>query len=320
MTGLDPKHTKIGCGLFAWTPYVRLRRADGTGNAAHLWQVLLMSAPAKLWIPGLWYGGLGTMADNARLTHQETYEALGVCIAQAMVEYDERTQVLRLTQLPDRCERAPNPSCLRGWWSRWQNVPDCSVRDRHLDLMVWLHLPFKASKRSAKEEMQRAWEETFGTAISASGSGFGSDQKLSTPSSDRASSALPPQLDLYATPSLRHREGDGVPHGPEEVEVKEKEEERGEVQERGPAPHAEPAAAVISAAEIWMAVKERFFARESAQNVAMWIDPLTASLSGNTCQLHAPNDYVRRWVKDKYAHDLQDDLRAVTGREIQVAI
>jgi hypothetical protein len=274
------------------------------------------------------------MADHARLSHAETVAALDLNIEREMVEFDARAQVLRLTKLPDRCEKASNGDCLRGWWSRRDTVPDCSVRDRHLQLMAWLHLPIVASRRSAKEEMQRAWDETFGVALNTSPASLSEiNQGL-----DRLQPTPPNQLNLYAAPVKR----DGVAHravdGPEEVKVKEKEEEEGEVQEReagvlsaaAPRPPTDDASARFRLLELdrpgeaptdlWAAARERLAARMTIQNFTMWVEPIVGTTEGNTLRLTAPNEYGRRWFRDHYATALEDELRTLTGREMQVAI
>lgn len=289
----EGKYTKVGVALFSWEPYLAVRRESG--DAAHLWLALYASAPAKLLCPGLWMGGVGTMADASRLTFQECVHALDLLCEREMVEFDPKTQLLRLTALPDKCESAPNQACLRGWWSRRQGLPDCGVRDRHVDLMAWLTLPIRPSKRSTGLEMQRAWDDTWGTCWHALRGRTG----LSFPASPAPvlEAAQPKQLPLLSSAPNRDgrgdRQGDGGGDRPEEVEVMV--EERGRGAGEGDPDH-----------RLWAAVLAEASASVSIQNFDMWLAPLTARREATELRVSAPTDYHAKWVKDHYLRQLQD--------------
>jgi len=285
----DGKYTKVGTALFAWEPYLSVRRESA--DAAHLWLALYASAPAKLMIPGLWMGGVGTMADASRLTFHECVHALDLLCERAMVEFDPKTQLLRLTALPDKCEAAPNQACLRGWWSRRQGLPDCGVRDRHVDLMAWLTLPIRPSKRSTGLEMQRAWDDTWGQALHArTGSSLPASPSLVL------DSAKPKQLNLLSTTPNRDgggdRQGDGGGDRPEEVEVMV--EERGRGAGEGDPDH-----------RLWAAVLAEAATSISVQNFDMWLAPLQCQREASELRVIAPTDYHLQWVKTHYLRQLQ---------------
>jgi hypothetical protein len=322
----DTKYTKVGCGLFSWEPYLNLRRASADG--AHLWQMFFMGPTAKTLLPGLWMGGLGTMADQARLTPPEARAALEACETMEMVEFDARTQVLRLTKLPDKGEAAPSPNCLLGWWERRKTiVPDCGVRERHLDLMAWLHLPITPSKRSQKDEMRRVWEETFGAALNVS-----PVSNLSTTSPPFRTSAPPQsQLDLYATPGNPDMYRDMSRNGPVKDQDQVKGEEEGEVQEREAAPPGDDASTrfgllelgappVETPARVWDAVRARLAIRHNPHEMAMWLEPVEGQIDNGTLRLVVPSTMHRDRLRDKYKTEIETELKNITGREMRIAI
>jgi hypothetical protein len=144
-------HTRIGVGLWSWEPWLALEPA-----ARMLWMALYTTGEAKRCAPGLWHGGPQVLADAASMSYQDVQGALEEMVDKKMVEWDRRARVIRMTMLPDDAERPSNGNCIRGWWRRFQTVPDCAVRNRHIDLLKWLIGPM--SKHHAE-----AWDGTFGT-------------------------------------------------------------------------------------------------------------------------------------------------------------
>jgi hypothetical protein len=149
----DIRHTSLGCGWWRWKPFI-----EQPTDARILLLALYSSATAKAAVPGLWAGTLHGMSDDARMSLNETYNALGKLIESKLVIYDEENRLARITQLPDACERAHNDRALRGWWGRFITLSDCPLRNAHVPLLLWLVESGKCS-----EDMKRAWGETFGT-------------------------------------------------------------------------------------------------------------------------------------------------------------
>lgn len=316
----DPKHTNVGCGLFRWPPYLALFRDHPL--ALHLWLNLYMGTKAKTLLPGLWLGGVLAMADEASLTIGETEAALRTLTEHDLIEHDPRTAVTRLTKLPDKCERASNANMIYGWWDRREQlVPPCGVRDRHLELMAWLHLPFKPEKRrgSRAKDPQKAgasvadaWPETFGPALEALRAGSVSTSgHTSFPRSDS-----PLQLDLYAAPDNRNGSPDGSPNRPVPDKDQVGAEERGEVQERRLAPIVPIARAglELSARELEDLGLEVLGKLGGPDAAKLWRASFE-HVGQHQIRLHA--DTI---VTKLYAGEIERELRARTGLPIQLAI
>lgn len=157
--------TRFGCDLWNWEPFVGLPDAD----SKLLWIALYTSAVSKRLVPGLWQGGIHTMAEAARQSSDVTIKALDTLLDHEMVEFDTKTKVLRMTAsegttpLPDTGEFPFNGNAVRGWWNKFVTVTSCAVRDAHVATLRWLmdagaHQT-KARRLSADHEA--AWSETF---------------------------------------------------------------------------------------------------------------------------------------------------------------
>jgi hypothetical protein len=142
----------IGQNLWTWPPYQNLSLP-----ARNLWLALLTSPGAKRYAPGLYVGGIAVMAEDAVMPYQDTLSALEELVASDMVERDDARKVLRLTRLPDRRERPRNGRCIKKWWSAFNGVAPCPVRDRWVPLLHWLCQPMTS-------DHQHWWSETFATA------------------------------------------------------------------------------------------------------------------------------------------------------------
>lgn len=326
----EPRHTNIGCGWWSWPPYDRVRRDKSDGpdvgaHAAHLLLVLFAGRVAKAHLPGLWVGGIGTMADDSRLSYGEAEAALALLERHVLVEYDPQATpgVLRICALPDRCERAQNPGILRAWYSRrQQQVPPCGVRDRHLELVDWLHpRPFKPTGRAKADAAlvwQEAWDETFGHLLNTLPAYRGAPR-----------STQPSQLLLYATPD----QTDGAPHRQGKGRETEKVKGEGEGGSREPVDNednvilmARAGLTLAGGADLWPTARRCLQAivgtRRSFEH---WIEQLEGRTEitdqGVVLQLvGAPNEPHRDHVRDQYAPQLASDLRRLTGRPVRVIV
>lgn len=143
--------TPLGAGWWDWQP---LAAASPTSRL--LWLALYASAPARRCPPGLWHGGTAVMAETSRLELGAVEQALSELVELRLVEGDPGTRVVRLTALPDRCDRPANGDQIRSWWTRWRTLPVCTVRDSHVETLRWLVGSFTAHHEAA-------WAETFAT-------------------------------------------------------------------------------------------------------------------------------------------------------------
>jgi hypothetical protein len=173
------RYTSLGCGLWDWPRWGSLSL-----GGRNLWLALYTSPEAKRMPPGLWHGGVGSLAETAHVELHDAMEALDELLGRGMVEHDPATRVMRLTELPDRLERAPNGRCIRGWWAKFETVPACAVRDAHVELLSWLLEPMTA-------DHAKAWAETFAGANgirdrTGNGSGNRSRNGIGNGSGDQA--------------------------------------------------------------------------------------------------------------------------------------
>ncbi len=149
--------TRLGSALWDWEPWT-----NRTPSTRLLWLALYTSGEAKRHVPGLWQGGLPSMADAARMTPDGVINSLDELLEHELVEYDPKTRVLRLCELPDPGEYPSNGKVIRGWWTKFQTVPDCAVRDAHVRTLQWiLHEGAKRSGKKVTPDHMEAWGATF---------------------------------------------------------------------------------------------------------------------------------------------------------------
>jgi hypothetical protein len=159
-------HTRFSSLVYDWERLYQLELP-----ARYLWMGLLMSAPAKRLVPGLWHGSVVTMADALRRPVDETANALDVLIESDLVEFDAKNRVLRMTEFPDASEWPSSPYIIESWFGRFNNIPDCPVRNAHVTTLRWLldrgaaGSDSKKSKGRPSEKHEEVWVRTFGTIL-----------------------------------------------------------------------------------------------------------------------------------------------------------
>jgi hypothetical protein len=152
--------TRLGSAIWDWEPWTELG-----ASARILWLALYTSAEAKRHIPGLWQGGIPSMADAARMSADDVRMALDQLLERELVEYDPKFRVLRLCELPDAGEYPTNGNVIRSWWTKFNTVPACPVRDAHVRTIAWIldtgskRLRGQEQKVTANHKV--AWGETF---------------------------------------------------------------------------------------------------------------------------------------------------------------
>ena len=147
--------TSISTALWEWPPWVAMSLP-----ARCLWLALYTSAEAKAYPPGLFRGDVADFAHAAAMRREDVDRAFAELLApqadgQPLVEYDPEARVGRMTALPDRAERCPNRSVLRGWWRRFHTLRRCAVRDRHVAVLALLN--------GDTQGHIAEWAVTFGT-------------------------------------------------------------------------------------------------------------------------------------------------------------
>jgi len=153
--------TRLGSSLWDWEPWTDLAPLPRV-----LWLALYTSAEAKRHVPGLWHGGIPSMADAARLPPDDVIDALDKLLQRELVEYDAKLRVLRLCELPDAGEYPSNGKVILGWWTKFRTVPQCPVRDSHVKLLAWIcDEGSRASGKTMSSHHQSAWQETFATIV-----------------------------------------------------------------------------------------------------------------------------------------------------------
>lgn len=162
------EYTRFGVHIWSWEPFLSLVEDDGYTpdyRARNLWIGLYTSAEMRRTCPGLFNGSIGRMAEAARMPGDDALYALDKLLAHELVEYDDRTYVLRMTDLPDALDGCDNGNVIRGWFGRFKTVPSCVVRDSHVRLLRWIldETNKIGSKKKGIQGREEAWAETFGT-------------------------------------------------------------------------------------------------------------------------------------------------------------
>jgi hypothetical protein len=179
------RYTSVGCGLWDWPRWGPLSL-----GARNLWLALYTSPEAKRMPPGLWHGGVGTLADAARVELVDALDALDELTGCGLVVHDPHRLVGR---------------AVRGWWGRWETVPACEVRDAHVELLRWLLEPMTA-------DHQKAWDDTFGTKV-GNGRANGSGNGPGYGPADRTGNGIPIRPAPFVDAHIANRSGDGSLNG-----------------------------------------------------------------------------------------------------------
>lgn len=187
-------YTKIGPSLFDWPLFCSL-----SYPARHLWLALYASREAKRQLPGLFNGGVATIADSAKMGSIEVFECLAELQEKKVVNHDSSTKLTLFTSLPDRGERPSNGRCLKGWWRRWGDLPESSLKYRWVTLLQWLTVPMTS-------DHEKVWVNTFGTVDPESFADTVSETPPNIGSPDIRQLDL--SIDTYDTHRERKREGE----------------------------------------------------------------------------------------------------------------
>jgi hypothetical protein len=147
--------TSLGCGIWGWDRFVALSYAS-----RNLYLALYTCPNVKRTVPGLYHGGIASLAESARMPPDDLLASLNDLIDRGLAEWDRQHHVIRLTELPDGGERPSNGRHLRGLWNRFRTIPACGVRDAHVATLKVL-----LESGNVTEDHARAWEETFGTVV-----------------------------------------------------------------------------------------------------------------------------------------------------------
>ena len=166
---LENRGTRLGFGLFRWRLW---REMSPLGRA--LWLGLYGSAEARRFPLAIWEGDVGQMARACALKRADVETGLAELAGLGAVEFEEvdETIVLRLVELPDRCEGAFSPSIVQSWWTRFTTLPPCGVRDRHIATLYWL---CQTDNGQVPPKVLEAWQSSFG-ALTAGRTGEGAGE------------------------------------------------------------------------------------------------------------------------------------------------
>ncbi len=150
--------TRLGSSLWDWEPWTTLPTSD----ARMLWLALYTTGEAKRHVPGLWQGGVSSMADAARMRGDVVVDALDTLLERGLVEFETKHRVLRLCELPDAGEYPSNGKVIRSWWTRFKTVADCGVRDAHVATLRWIiDTGARMAGKAVSPDHENAWRETF---------------------------------------------------------------------------------------------------------------------------------------------------------------
>jgi len=153
-------YTKLGVKFWEWSDINAL-----PAGPRLLWIGLYTSGQGRQSVPGLFYGSITAMADAVHLPVDEVLRYLDTLLEHDLVEYDRERRVLRFTKLPDAGEAPTNGNTIRGWWRKFQIVPQCLVRDAHIVTLRWIMDEWsRENGKPLSADHSKAWAETFGNA------------------------------------------------------------------------------------------------------------------------------------------------------------
>lgn len=158
--------TNISTALWQWEPFRRLERDadDVVGRTAKLLWLALYTAPeSKAYVPGIFCGSATTLAESASMPVDVVRSCLDRLIEDDLIEMDIQRRIIRMTVLPDCGESPANGRAIRGWWRRFQNVPECTIRDNHVSVLRWILDEWcRRNGKALSNDHAVAWTETFG--------------------------------------------------------------------------------------------------------------------------------------------------------------
>ncbi len=157
--------TRVGACIWDWEPFVQLPDV-----ARVLWLGLYTSAFAKACPPGMFRGSIGRMAEASRQQPDDALRGLDKLLDDELVEYDRKFLVLRMTELPDAGEYPSAPTIIDSWWTKFNMLPRCQVRDSHVEIIRWiLDQGATTSKKNRSKKPtalhEETWAATFGTVV-----------------------------------------------------------------------------------------------------------------------------------------------------------
>jgi len=134
-----------------WDDDKFLELDDLTGK---LW-LMLLTGPLVTALPGLQRGGIHSLVDVLRRPLDLVEASVRTLHALGMIEIDARRRVIWIPNAPKH-NPAESPNHLKAWWNRWNEIPDCPMKFRHVE-----HL--RKYARLEKASHRKVWDQTFGT-------------------------------------------------------------------------------------------------------------------------------------------------------------
>lgn len=107
-------------------------------------------------VPGILRGSILTFSEALRFSAEQTTACLRELIDHGRVELDDPKRLLRVI---DPVDPPPNQAVVLGWFRKWQALPDCPLKYRHL---VALEPAVLGRKRKWSADV---WAETFGQVL-----------------------------------------------------------------------------------------------------------------------------------------------------------
>lgn len=132
-------------------------------EAKLLW-VCVLAGPHTRNLPGLAVVGLGALSDTMRMKPSVIEKVFAELLASDLIQYDERTRVLRIPNAP-RYNPPANANVVRGWRKTFDRIPDCPLKHDHIESLR------TAANGSA---VSKAFAQHFGANGSGNGSPNGS--------------------------------------------------------------------------------------------------------------------------------------------------
>lgn len=117
--------------------------------------LLILTGPHTTPLPGLSNVGVAALAESSRYDADTVSRALAELSRAGMVEFNQTCRVLRVPNAP-KYNPCSNPKVLKGWFSIFKSVPDCTEKFRHLASL-------RAAIPAEEPWANAAWAATFGS-------------------------------------------------------------------------------------------------------------------------------------------------------------
>jgi len=115
----------------------------------------LLTGPQVTALPGLQRASAASLAETVGSTPQDVADVLRILESKNFIEVDRKRPVIRIPSVSDE-NTAASPNHIKAWWTRWNEIPSCNIREKHLESL-------KKNAALTQDTHAEVWAKTFGT-------------------------------------------------------------------------------------------------------------------------------------------------------------